>query len=646
MKFIKILVPIIVSSILNGCSNQKTVLEIVLEEAGQNRLELLKVINHYRNVDNKDSLKLQAALFLIENMPGHGTIWSENIERFRNLVNSSDTLIHMELMNNWWDSLNRKYHTETIFKEDSKKLTASFLINNIDKAFQVWETSPWKGEIDFNTFCKYILPYRFQTELLTEGWRDSLYNMYFPLVKNAQTLKQAFEIVHDTIWKRLLSSSSHFPYSLDAIAMQHQRKASCIQRCIMLGSVMRALGIPTAIDNIGRWANYSKNGHAWVSLITNKGTYSIFEDEFEAKINNRIDATLFEVKYPIDKDYLLYTDFKKRYAKIWRLTYERNIKEIKTPIDWEVAQQLNSPFILDISKEYGLNNEVEIQTELPVKYAYLCTFATGLDWMPISFSKIKNGKCKFSALGDSVVFLAMGCYRGEIISLGNPFLLYNHKKIDLDPFPTKLQTLVLSRKYPLIGKWMNEWAPMVGGRFEGSSDSSFINSEILSTIDSMPIFRNIIKLKTNKSYRYVRYVSEKTCDTPMAEIEFYADETKLTVKPGKSTVAHVEYSIDGNTFTRPDIENGYCLGYDLGHPKKLSSIVYFPWNDDNFILPNHTYELFYYNKKWKSLGKKESNDYFLLYEDVPINALLYLKDYTKGHEERPFTYENGKQIWW
>lgn len=103
----------------------------------------------------------------------------------------------------------------------------------------------------------------------------------------------------------------------------------------------------------------------------------------------------------------------------------------------------------------------------------------------------------------------MGCYRGEIISLGNPFLLYNHKKIDLDPFPTKLQTLVLSRKYPLIGKWMNEWAPMVGGRFEGSSDSSFINSEILSTIDSMPIFRNIIKLKTNKSYRYVRYVSEK-----------------------------------------------------------------------------------------------------------------------------------------
>lgn len=108
MKFIKILVLIIVSSILNGCSNQKTVLEIVLEEAGQNRLELLKVINHYRNVDNKDSLKLQAALFLIENMPGHGTIWSENIERFRNLVNSSDTLIHMELMNNWWDSLNRK----------------------------------------------------------------------------------------------------------------------------------------------------------------------------------------------------------------------------------------------------------------------------------------------------------------------------------------------------------------------------------------------------------------------------------------------------------------------------------------------------------------------------------------------------------
>ena len=31
--------------------------------------------------------------------------------------------------------------------------------------------------------------------------------------------------------------------------------------------------------------------------------------------------------------------------------------------------------------------------------------------------------------------------------------------------------------------------------------------------------------------------------------------------------------------------------------------------------------------------------------NVPDHALLYLKDNTRGSEERPFTYVYGKQIW-
>lgn len=88
------------------------------------------------------------------------------------------------------------------------------------------------------------------------------------------------------------------------------------------------------------------------------------------------------------------------------------------------------------------------------------------------------------------------------------------------------------------------------------------------------------------------------------------------------------------------------MGYDLGSPQKLTSIVYFPWNDDNFVVPGHEYELFYYDKGWISLGKQTSDNFSLIYENVPDHALLYLKDYTRGAEERPFTYVDGKQIWW
>ncbi len=49
---------------------------------------------------------------------------------------------------------------------------------------------------------------------------------------------------------------------------------------------------------------------------------------------------------------------------------------------------------------------------------------------------------------------------------------------------------------------------------------------------------------------------------------------------------------------------------------------------------------------WVSLGTKISNDYFLNYDNVPSGALYWLKNHTRGIEERIFTIENGKQIFW
>ena len=44
-----------------------TMLDFALRYAGENRVELEKVLDHYRN----DSLKYRAAVFLIGNMPYH-----------------------------------------------------------------------------------------------------------------------------------------------------------------------------------------------------------------------------------------------------------------------------------------------------------------------------------------------------------------------------------------------------------------------------------------------------------------------------------------------------------------------------------------------------------------------------------------------
>jgi hypothetical protein len=68
--------------------------------------------------------------------------------------------------------------------------------------------------------------------------------------------------------------------------------------------------------------------------------------------------------------------------------------------------------------------------------------------------------------------------------------------------------------------------------------------------------------------------------------------------------------------------------------------------DDNEINHNQIYELYYFDQTWISLGAQRAKHRFLLYEQVPSNALFLLKNKTKGVEQRIFTIENGEQIWW
>ena len=88
--------------IIVGCSAcRPSVLESALERAGENRIELERVLRHYSEED-KDSLKWEAARFLIENMPGHLSIGGDSIGPYYaalNAVFSNDTL------RNWQDSL-------------------------------------------------------------------------------------------------------------------------------------------------------------------------------------------------------------------------------------------------------------------------------------------------------------------------------------------------------------------------------------------------------------------------------------------------------------------------------------------------------------------------------------------------------------
>lgn len=72
----------------------------------------------------------------------------------------------------------------------------------------------------------------------------------------------------------------------------------------------------------------------------------------------------------------------------------------------------------------------------------------------------------------------------------------------------------------------------------------------------------------------------------------------------------------------------------------------YPEDDSNGIFPGEHYELFYWRNGWVSLGVQQATDTVLVYRRVPKGALLWLRNVDNGSQERIFSYEKGKQVWY
>jgi hypothetical protein len=64
------------------------------------------------------------------------------------------------------------------------------------------------------------------------------------------------------------------------------------------------------------------------------------------------------------------------------------------------------------------------------------------------------------------------------------------------------------------------------------------------------------------------------------------------------------------------------------------------------LTPGVEYELFYWSDGWQSLGKSTAGAEALEFSNVPTGALYWLVATGSDREERVFTYEDGRQVWW
>lgn len=519
---------------------------------------------------------------------------------------------------------------------DIINLDASFLKDNIDAAFDAWQTAPWRDEVDFDLFCRYVLPYRVSSEQLVTHWRDSLRREYAPFVEGATDIRDAFSRLMVAVsGKMSYSGTTHYPHLLDVLSIRDIRFAICEQRCIVYADVLRAFGIPAAYDYVPRWANYSTTGHAWISMPALDGkTYTVYEGDTAARSDNFVSTSYFKpLDLPDPDSFPYHLDSLKLPFKVYR-------RDFSLGADGTSRR--------DVSAMYGLKTNVRVTPDVPADSVCLYSFVTARDWDFAASGSPDHGDWVFSNLGTPALFLPAEPGPGAWKAVADPFILQGDGTVrNIHPAGGTVKMKLL-RKYPLTTHWTNRWCLLKGGVFQASDDSGFSSPVLLDSIADIPSYLNSSHVHVTRPYRYVRFVYPEGAKLQIENLEVSRSGVPLKGETIGNDFSYgpVDYAANHNLPYVSPPKGELWTGLDFGEPVWFDAISYGFKNDDNFISPGDEYELYWWDGWWKSLGRRIAEDRFLVFEDVPEGALFWLRDLTKGKEERPFTYEDGKQIFW
>ena len=594
-------------------------LERTFQRAGANRAELEKVLRHYED----DGRKYRAALFLLERMADCYSYRDPRIDSMKQLKYLS-SLPGWEA---WTDSVKKVWEHIPTSKGtkvyDAQVITADYLINHIDHAFQVWDSRPWSRHYSFEEFCHYVLPYRLADEPL-EAWRENYYWKYAARVDSLYSgcdiirkIQAVETIFHEdgTRWSELFPTLPH----LGANFLLAHPVGVCRDLCDFSVYLLRSLGIPAVTDQY-KVSPHTSGDHSWNAVRDTTGRMVSF--------------WLPESKVGRSED-----DGRPK-GKVFRREYGGEV--------------------CDVTAEYFGANEakVKIPSVAQCMDLYLCVFTCGR-LVPVDKGVMQSGWATFRNLEPGIRFFPM--YRDEAGRLefaGHPFCIDSlGRTVSNVPDTTTRHRAVLRRKYAYHHHLKERAVRMAGNRVEGSVYKDFRTSMPLFTFPrTLKTNLHVMQVETDVPVRYVRWHAEPAkFHVSVAEVAFYEKGTGRELSyhvldlPEALYGNAVEKMTDGDVLTtyQAKEEGNQVLTFDLGGCLRLGSMLYVPHNDGNYIEQGDEYELFYHNgtSGWQSLGRRIATADSLVYDRVPGNAVLWLRDLTKGKEEQQFILdENGEQL--
>lgn len=651
-------VTVLLSLLLVGCRSQEDkYLEEALKAAGDNRAELEAVLEHYSTEDD-DPQKLEAAKYLIANMPGHYSY--RNTEAINDFYDKALEILGKGTAEEQRDSIRKIGDTQygRVAQEhvpDVEVMTSDYLIYNIDKVFEQWKSQPWSRHLTFEEVRDWILPYKV-TELQSfDAWRDilprhytdSLYSLPETDVKR-NTIYGALDVVRDEIHARELDMKFVITWKdrnglplLSADTWVRMTYGDCRNFVDMGVATFRSMSMPACVDRVPLWGR-NNNGHSWFVFLSDQG-------KEERTINSLIEPAGQQF-FPFD-----------RFPKVLRVSYAIN----RHVLEYRKTAKFPYPFDLfehDVTDRYGTTSDLDIElydhARLHDKYVYIGMFSAVSEggWRVLDFGTVKRSRAHFKNMGRNMLYIALDYDGVGFTPVSNPFILHPNGELEYIICNTSdSRSVTLKRKYYQTFDDMIMRRRLLGGRIQCSNRADFADARTLITLESVDI-PDRIQLESTGKYRYWRYLSADSTYGSIAELGFFdKDGQLLTGEPIANREASpdtIPLAFDNKWLTNFEVNwnpNGNWVGMNFHKPQAVASVRLIPRSDDNDIHPGQKYELKYLSPRgiWKTLGRKTATDNVLEYDNVPVNCLLWLKNHTCGTEERPFIYNGYNDIvWW
>ncbi len=646
------------------------------------------ILLYYTYVD-ADSQKLEAAKFLLENIPYHYS--DVNViglnpewEQWRHetdaiLLNLQSKYGGDGIPQNIIDSI--RLVRDSILgqslppdvtitdkrERDSSFITTEFLIRHIDNAFNVWQTNKFARKLSFEEFKEYILPY---TSLRGYGFLNTgeyLNNNFAEMLylDSTQSLTECVKNYNRSIKTlRSLNGKNRRIRRSGIYDLYVHGIHECTDIAVWGCNILRSVGIPTVVENVVGYRDLTGRHFHCSVYDADSGKWHPFNPESSL-------PGQFDFKNPVS-------------LNVYRNLFsaQKNTPYFLRAAKEPIPAELSNPCIKDVTSLYGKVYKITIPIDsinIENRLAYLATFSAIGGIKPTTWGVVDTitKSITFENALAGVLYIPVYYTRNGYDSFFMPFYLTVDSGIpEINEIPytdndTALESLILTRKYPRKESMKRVSEGLVGGRFLASESRDFSKAEVLYTIEEAPL-PQLKEYKFNKRGKFQYYRFQSPDNNPHANIshlEWIADNSIGCNNTAKATRVHclapsdtakvqsnltfvklldkdrnrmtwaTEY--DGNMQTAPGAYPNITLTLD--EPQEVIAVRFAPLNADNGIKSGNIYELFYWADGWQSCGIKTATYEYIEFENVPRGKLYWLKNHTEGKEEMPFIVVNGKQ---